>query len=50
MKVIHTDEIIAAVERLCVEANYFLGEDVLKALIDVEQMRKVYWERIPLRG
>jgi len=32
MKVIHTDEIIAAVERLCVEANYFLGEDVLKAL------------------
>lgn len=32
MKVIHTDEIIAAVERLCIEANYFLGEDVLKAL------------------
>jgi fumarate hydratase subunit alpha len=31
MKVIHTDEIIAAVERLCIEANYFLGEDVLKA-------------------
>jgi len=31
MKVIHTDEIIAVVERLCVEANYFLGEDVLKA-------------------
>lgn len=31
MKVIHTDEIIAAVERLCTEANYFLGEDVLKA-------------------
>lgn len=32
MKVIHTDEIIVAVERLCIEANYFLGEDVLKAL------------------
>lgn len=29
MKILHTDEIIAAVERLCMEANYFLGEDVL---------------------
>lgn len=31
MKTIHTDEIIATVERLCVEANFFLGEDVLRA-------------------
>ena len=31
MKVIHTDEIIPVVERLCMEANYFLGEDVLKS-------------------
>jgi len=32
VKVIHTDEIVAAVERLCVEANFFLGEDMLRAL------------------
>ncbi|HWJ02123.1 MAG TPA: fumarate hydratase [Verrucomicrobiae bacterium] len=31
MKKIHTDEIIATVERLCMEANYFLGEDMVCA-------------------
>ncbi len=31
MKIIHTDEIIAAVEKLCMDANYFLGEDMLQA-------------------
>jgi fumarate hydratase subunit alpha len=29
---IHTDEIIETVARLCIESNYYLGEDVLTAL------------------
>lgn len=29
MKTIHVDEIIEAVEKLCIEANYDLGEDVM---------------------
>ena len=32
MKEIHTDQITQAVARLCVESNYYLGEDVLSAL------------------
>ncbi len=32
MKTIHTDEIIPVVERLCMEANYFLGDDMVAAL------------------
>ncbi len=31
MKTIHTDEIVAEVERLCMEANYFLGDDMVGA-------------------
>ena len=31
LKTIHTDEIIATVERLCMEANYFLGDDMICA-------------------
>lgn len=37
MKTIHTDEIIAAVERMCMEANYFLGEDVVCAFQKARQ-------------
>jgi fumarate hydratase subunit alpha len=29
---IHTDQITSTVARLCIESNYYLGEDVLKAL------------------
>jgi fumarate hydratase subunit alpha len=32
VKEIHTDQITQAVARLCVESNYYLGEDVLSAL------------------
>lgn len=32
MREIHTDEIIKTVARLCIESNYYLGEDVLAAL------------------
>lgn len=32
MKEIHTDQITQAVARLCVESNYYLGDDVLSAL------------------
>jgi len=29
---VHTDQIVEAVRRLCIESNYYLGEDVLAAL------------------
>jgi hypothetical protein len=29
---IHTDQITETVARLCIESNYFLGQDVLAAL------------------
>lgn len=32
MKEISTDQIAAAVARLCIDSNYYLGEDVLRAL------------------
>ena len=32
MKEIHTDQIAETVSRLCIESNYYLGEDVLAAL------------------
>lgn len=32
MREIHCDQIVAAVRRLCIQANYELGEDVLQAL------------------
>ncbi|MBN1660130.1 MAG: fumarate hydratase [Anaerolineae bacterium] len=32
MKEIHTDQITDTVARLCIESNYYLGEDVLNAL------------------
>ncbi len=32
MREIHYDNIVLAVERLCVESNYFLGDDVLKSI------------------
>ncbi len=32
MKEIHTDQITETVARLCIESNYYLGEDVLSAL------------------
>ncbi len=32
MREIHTDQIIETVARLCIESNYYLGEDVLEAL------------------
>ena len=32
MKEIHTDQIVETVARLCIESNYYLGEDVLTAL------------------
>lgn len=31
MKQIHTDQIINAVDQLCLETNYYLGEDILQA-------------------
>ncbi len=32
MKEIHTDQVVETVARLCIESNYYLGEDVLAAL------------------
>lgn len=32
MREIHSDEIIGTVEKLCIEANYFLNTDILEAL------------------
>ena len=32
MKKIHVDEIIQTVEKLCIEANYNLGEDIMASL------------------
>ena len=32
MREIHVNDICDTVARLCIESNYFLGEDVLKAL------------------
>ncbi len=37
MKEIHVDDIAATVERLCIEANYFLGDDVLASITQALQ-------------
>ncbi|HSJ57336.1 MAG TPA: fumarate hydratase [Anaerolineae bacterium] len=37
MKEIHTDQITDTVRRLCIESNYYLGEDVLNALKQYRQ-------------
>ncbi len=40
MREVHADDVIAAVERLFIEANLYLSEDVLKALNDAVEREK----------
>ena len=42
MKTVHVDQITQEVKRMCIEAAYFLPEDVTKAIKDARE--KDEWE------